>query len=159
MAYATQILFSYHVNDGRWKGVFKRHFEEYPNQFGLEYREYSETAKQLFSEKEFRDFDVAFFIISKDYLSMPMVENRNLEETILNLERNGTKVVLVHAGDCEWQKYPWMKEYLKPDYINALSGLWALPETPGIGVRSARARVARRIPESRCRGRSVPPGS
>ena len=130
MANATEIFFDYHVNDGRWKGVFERHFDEFPknHQLGLEYRVNSGTAEQLFSEKEFRDFDVAFFIISKDYLSIPMVENGNFEEAILNLERNGTKVVLVHAEYCEWQIYPWMQKYLKPGYSNAFADDWGYQE-------------------------------
>jgi len=127
----TRFFISYHVNDGRWKGLFSRHFEQYREKYQLDYtfQESFGTVEQLLYEGEFTAYDVVFLIISKDYLSLGMFKNGNLERSILNFESNGTKVVLVHAEHCEWQRYEWIKkEGLWPNGSNALSDDEGYPE-------------------------------
>lgn len=124
MGKVPNILISYHSNDLRWKGVFYRHCEQYreKHQLTVLYQEIFGTGEQLLYEEESASYDIVLLIISKDYLSLGMVENGNLERSILNFERNGTKVVLVHAEHCEWQRYEWIKKReLWPNQSNALS--------------------------------------
>ena len=131
MKQLTRFLISYHSYDAEWKDLLVKHCEPYEKKEELKV-ELDEIPSNGETDRLYdvsnKPFDVALLIITKDYLSLRMMYDGALEALIQRLESNGVKVVLVHAEDCEWQRYPWMHKYLKPTSQNALSDNWDYKE-------------------------------
>jgi len=112
----TRILLSYHRYDIEWRDLFENGWKPFQDQGQLDVS-YAEIMKpsQIFPHMQTNDpgsklFDFIILLISKKYLSLNDVIEKEIPEKILPLQERGTRVIPVYIENCSWQSISWLRE-------------------------------------------------